>query len=99
MPSIEIIAPAPKYNLSAPSPLSPAGMCYVSSLLSSPLLSLSAASADPSLASATRGPLVDLFAENEKGRLEEVSYYDILGGLPFDCTPEQAKAGYHQACM
>jgi DnaJ family protein C protein 2 len=101
MPSIECIAPAPKFTTSQ-SVLSPAGMCFVSSLLSAPLLTHSSSKASANgksdIARAT-GPLVDLFAENDKHRLTEVSYYDVLGGLPFNCTPDQVKQAYHTACL
>jgi len=102
MPSIECIAPSPKYTTSGTSVISPAGMSFISSLLETPLLTHVAAKAALNPHSAVNtptGPLVDLFAENEKGKLLDVSYYNILGGLPFDCNPAMVKTGYHNACL
>jgi len=31
--------------------------------------------------------------------LEEISYYDALGGIPFNSTPEEVKQAYHKACL
>ena len=39
---------------------------------------------------------LDLFSVDD---VESVSYYTILGGLPFFCTPDEVKKAYHIACL
>jgi len=69
---------------------------------SSSVASASASTSASKVASAGSGikikAAVDLFALSED-ELSDLSYYEVLGGVPIHSTPEQLKKYYRKACL
>ena len=94
----ECITPLPAFTTEN-TVVSPTGLHFIASLVKDSLAKKVFASQKPKEVDDNGGKkkkTIDLF---NVPNLEDISYYDCLGGIPFNSTPEEVKAAYHRACL
>ncbi|GMH76988.1 hypothetical protein TrLO_g5942 [Triparma laevis f. longispina] len=95
MPTLTCVSPSPPFKTTSTSALS-CGLRFVELTTSLPLGLAKREVAPVSPGSLGKKKKIDLF---KHPNIEDVSLYDVLGGLEFTVTPEEVKKAYHQACL
>lgn len=93
-PTLVSINPSPSFTVSSAT-VSSAGRRFVELLTGSTFVPLVVEGVGGGNEVSSKKKL-DLFSVDD---IENVSYYTILGGLSFFCTPDDVKKAYHIACL